>query len=57
MLQLVSIIAQDVQPIVEMLAKLREIAAPLEVLESANSSEFNGVISASVFNVSESAHL
>ena len=57
MFQLVPIIAQDVQPIVKMLAKLLEIAAPLEFLESANSSELNGIIAASVLDVKESPHL
>ena len=51
MLQLVPVIAQDVQPVVKMLAKLLEIAAPLEFLESANSSDLNGIIAASVLDV------
>ena len=57
MFQLMPIVAQDVQPVVEMLAKLLEIAAPLEFLESATSSECNGIISASVLNAQESPHL
>ena len=35
--QLVPTVAQDVQPIVKMLARFLQIAAPLEFLESANS--------------------
>ena len=55
--QLMPIIAQDVLPVVEVLAKFLEVATPLELLESANSSELDGIISASVFDVKESPHL
>ena len=57
MFQLMTIVAQDVQPIVEMLARLLEIAAPLEFLESAIASQFNDIISASVLNVQDFPHL
>ena len=57
MFQLKPIIALDVLLIVEMPAKLLEIATPLEFLESTSSSEVNGITSASVFNVKASPHL